>query len=244
MAVEMFLELRVQFRGDTKWHACRALVDTGCRVPLIFNIGICPKGLLTKAMRKVRVVSADGSPMVGGDSGVEVTLGIPVYALDGTCTEFLAPKNWGYQVQTTCDCILGFPLLRQYQLTIDCMTSRLYRTATYTATSTAASAPFQRSTPTRAMEFGGFLPTPTDYPAGDTQGDCFRLIPTPTCLRYPRLRLHLFPLDSVVVYRRPRLGAPAFSQPAFPTAVEYVVKNCDPHPMTTSVQEFFPRAVA
>ena len=117
------LELVVMATIAVSGFSCQGsvLVDTGCRVPLLFRKGLIPEKFLEPARRPIRITTADGTPMVGGSQGCVLTVTLPVAGLDGAPTQELSCKPyWGYEAAVMgSDLILGYPFLKIFRLVVD-----------------------------------------------------------------------------------------------------------------------------
>jgi hypothetical protein len=151
------LELMVRATIKVGSFSCQAsvLVDTGCRIPLLFKKGLIPVEFLEPARRPIRISTADGTPMSGGSRGCVLRVTLPVAGLDGTPeTEFHCEAHWGYEAAVhSCDLILGYPFLKIFRLVVDCPTDSLKSLSIPTSTPTTL-----RSTTTTSTTR---LPTPT-----------------------------------------------------------------------------------
>jgi hypothetical protein len=159
------MELMVQATIQVDNFSCRAsvLVDTGCRIPLLFRKGLIPGDILEPARRPIRISTADGTPMKGGGRGCVLRIKLPVAGLDGSpVTEFCCEPAWGYEASVrTCDLILGYPFLKICQLVVDCPSDMLKSTATSTSSSsrpTSTSSTFSTRTLTPFPKHSTTLP--------------------------------------------------------------------------------------
>ena len=107
------------------------LVDTGCRIPLLFRKGLIPSEFLESARRSITIRTADGTPMVGGTNGCKMKLTLPVAGLDGsTQVGFVSHPFWGYEAAIRGnDLILGYPFLKIFKLVVDCPSDILRSTS-------------------------------------------------------------------------------------------------------------------
>ena len=80
------MELMVRATIGVGSFTCQAsvLVDTGCRIPLLFRRGLIPRALLEPAQRPIQIYTADGTPMLGGSRGCVMRVTLPVAGLDGS----------------------------------------------------------------------------------------------------------------------------------------------------------------
>ena len=168
-------------------------VDTGCRVPLLFRKGLIPEECLEQAQRPIKISTADGTPMSGGNKGCIMWITIPVTNLDGTTTsDFHCEPFWGYEAAVeSCDLVMGYPFLKKFRLVVDCPSDSLRRaptstsgssgmTSTSTSTSARCSTPMPKhSTPVSTLPTTDFYPgvkdpkgegsTPVDSPGPKTK---------------------------------------------------------------------------
>ena len=139
------------------------LVDTGCRIPLLFRKGLIPDRFLESARRPITITTADGTPMLGGARGCKIQITLPVAGLDGSPeVEFRCEPYWGYEAAIRgCDIMLGYPYLKIFHLVVDCPSDTLKSAAIPTSrTATLSSTPplvQPRNTP----------PTPSPKPPTD-----------------------------------------------------------------------------
>jgi len=81
-ALELIIQCTVRV-GDFSTRAS-VLIDTGSRIPLLFKKGLVPKDMLERAQRSITIVTADGTPMVGGTHGCKLEVILPVSGRDGS----------------------------------------------------------------------------------------------------------------------------------------------------------------
>ena len=133
------------------------LIDTGCRLPLIFKKGLIPSSLLVRAERPIKICTADNSPLRGGDRGCLMNLEIPIYVGSGSgSADTLQVQNvWAYEANIHgSDMILGYIFLKRFNLIVDCSTDKLRvlpRTWKSSRTSTLTPTP-KNSTPTSRID--------------------------------------------------------------------------------------------
>ena len=134
---ELTLEAKVSVQN---FHATvSALIDTGCRIPILFRTGLVPPNHLVKASRPIKILTADNNPMTGGTHGCKVELTLPVYVeLDAPPKKLRCPPLWGYECELIgSDLIIGYPYLKFNRLVVDCPSDKLWHT-TLTRSSRAA----------------------------------------------------------------------------------------------------------
>jgi len=133
------------------------LVDTGCRIPLLFRKGLIPAKWLETARRPIKITTADGTPMVGGSHGCMMQVTLPVARLDGSPTrDLVCNPYWGYEAAVQgCDLVVGYPYLKIFKLVVDCPSDMLKsiptstsRFSTSPSTTTCSSASLCPHTPT------------------------------------------------------------------------------------------------
>jgi hypothetical protein len=74
----MELLVQAEIRTQNFSTKCKILVDTGCRIPLLFRTGLIPNSLLVKAKYPIKIMTADNSPMCGGDLGCFLDILLPI----------------------------------------------------------------------------------------------------------------------------------------------------------------------
>ena len=132
------------------------LVDTGCRIPLLFRQKLVPPDLLEKATRSIQIKTADNTPMVGGTHGCKMILTLPVNTdrADDKLSFVMCQPCWGYECALFgSDVIIGYPFLKIFYLTVDCPADTLR--CTYSKSDTSASSKKRNSATASSM-------TPTD----------------------------------------------------------------------------------
>ena len=90
------------------------LIHTGCRIPVLFRKGLCPELDLSPAKKKIKIVTADGSGLAGGQKGSDLSLRIPIKAITDSCDFVCVSAQWGYEANITNVMIFGFPFLREH----------------------------------------------------------------------------------------------------------------------------------
>ena len=125
-------ELTIQSKLSVQnFHAnVSALIDTGCRIPLLIRTGLIPPRYLVRASRSIKILTADNSPMIGGTHGCKVELILPVFFNAGTPPKQLrCPPLWAYECQLIgSDLIIGYPFLKFNSLVVDCPSDTLRHT--------------------------------------------------------------------------------------------------------------------
>ena len=123
-------ELTVQARICVGDHHMRvsALIDTGCRIPLLIRTGLVPKSKLCKAKLPIKIVTADNSPMDGGTLGCLLDVFLPIRA--GASEKHLQCRSvWAYECFVHgSDLIIGYPYLKINRLSVDCPADALRHT--------------------------------------------------------------------------------------------------------------------
>jgi hypothetical protein len=151
------------------------LVDTGCRIPLLFRSTLIPSQYITKADYPINITTADNSPMTGGTHGCRLEVHIPIFS--GVYTSSERPLKclpiWGYEcgIYGT-DIIIGYPFLKLNRLTVDCTTDTLTTGTpvptkpTRDPTTTTRTRKFFDNAATRPVEAfpGGGAPPKADTP--------------------------------------------------------------------------------
>ncbi|EPS64364.1 hypothetical protein M569_10417, partial [Genlisea aurea] len=122
---EFLLPIYVRFSLQELERKFLCLIDTGCRIPVVFRTGLCPVSLLSTAPRGINIVTADGSKMAGGQMGSKLILRIPTKVMAGACEFVTVDGQWGYEANITNDFIFGYPFLRQQLFAVDCVESCL-----------------------------------------------------------------------------------------------------------------------
>ena len=131
------LTVRVCIAIGHKTLTASALIDTGCRIPLLIRTGLIPKHFMTKASRIIKILTADNSPMNGGHRGCKVQITLPVQSTDCDSSSQLRCKpTWCYECDLFgSDVIIGYPFLKLNHLTVDCPKDALRHTTPTTSTS-------------------------------------------------------------------------------------------------------------
>ena len=157
--MELILSIDLRVKYFTK--SVSALADTGCRIPILFRRGLIPDNLLQNAVKPIKLVTADSTPMLGGDRGCEILLTFPVGFENNRTEIFRCPPCWAYEsaIQGS-DIILGYPFLKYFRLMVDCHGDILRNTSSSTTRtrSISPSGPSTRTTDT--------FPTPTTVGMG------------------------------------------------------------------------------
>ena len=115
LLAEQHLELLLQVLIFNGSRSCtlRALIDTGAKVSLLINTGILHDTVA--AANPLNLVTANGTPMRGGQFGAEVTLKIPIAVphKKKMVSHALTLKNqWAYEADIKgVDMIIGYPLM-------------------------------------------------------------------------------------------------------------------------------------
>ena len=123
---ELTIQVKLSVQG---FHTTvTALIDTGCRVPLLVRTGLVPEKFLVKAFRPIRILAADDNPMIGGTHGCKLELILPVSS--GLVVKQLrCPPLWGYECELIgSDLIIGYPYLKFNSLVVDCPSDTLRHT--------------------------------------------------------------------------------------------------------------------
>ena len=99
------------------------LIDTGCRIPLLFRQNLIPSKFITQAKQPIQILTADNTPMLGGQFGCTLTIFLPI--LTDTCnqeTGFLRCDSvFAYMADVKgSDIVLGYPFLKSCNLIVDC----------------------------------------------------------------------------------------------------------------------------
>ena len=109
--LELVLQVLLTEKGPA--HVLRTLVDTGAKVPLIVKTGVLQSS--TAAAHPLNLVTADGTPMMGGTTGATATLKIPIAVPKGrrlTTSAMVVQDHWVYEADISgVDMIIGNPFL-------------------------------------------------------------------------------------------------------------------------------------
>lgn len=104
--------------GEAKQVHC--LIDTGCAVPIVFRTGLFPSSSLEKASKPIRLKTASGDPLSGGDNGAHLQVTLPVRDFKNGHFNARCLTVWGIEADLgNHDCILGHPFLAMFQLMVD-----------------------------------------------------------------------------------------------------------------------------
>ena len=115
---QLELVLNVLLDDEGNITTARTLVDTGAKVTLIVKPGVLTK--TTCAATPLTLVTADGSPLKGGNIGAWVDLKIPIYVpskkkLDPS--SIVCKQQWVYEADIAgVDLIIGYPFLHAMHL--------------------------------------------------------------------------------------------------------------------------------
>jgi len=115
------LMLDVQLFTDLGMRTVKALVDTGATIPLVVRPGLFPQHKLRKSVWPVKLVTASGQVMPGGDTGLRMQLGFAVHNGDpDTVSRVLCDPLWCYVAEIhNNDLLIGYPFLDGFGLTVD-----------------------------------------------------------------------------------------------------------------------------
>ena len=100
----------------------RVLIDTGCRIPILFREDLIPPLYLSNAKQVLNLVTADSTPMGGGKRGCFLHLDLPVFSgRQGDPPRKHFGPCWGYEsgIQGS-DLIIGYKFLSDNLLVVDC----------------------------------------------------------------------------------------------------------------------------
>jgi hypothetical protein len=75
-AVELIIHCQIRV-GNFSTKAS-VLIDTGCRIPMLFRTGLIPQEYLERAQKTIAIVTADGTPMAGGTHGCKLEVVLPI----------------------------------------------------------------------------------------------------------------------------------------------------------------------
>ena len=120
---ELVLHVNAKCGNDT--FNVRILVDTGAKIPLVFQRGLIPSTSLRKAAFPVKFTTVDGQAMEGGTYGTFLEFRLPIWRQERlitarTCSLFAYEAN----VQGV-DIIMGYPFLKAFNLQVDSANDRL-----------------------------------------------------------------------------------------------------------------------
>ena len=117
------LSVQAEIRLDNFRTSVSVLIDTGSRIPLLLRQNLIPDDYLIPAKRVIRILTADNSPMDGGDTGCNLMLLLPILPgkLNSRAGYLRCHPVWGYvaDVQGS-DVVLGYPFLKFFSLVVDC----------------------------------------------------------------------------------------------------------------------------
>jgi len=161
-AVELVITCDIRV-GDFSTNAS-VLVDTGCRIPMLFRKGLIPKEYLEKAQKTINIVTADGTPMSGGTHGCKMEVVLPVLGQNGRRLKTVRCQAlWGYESAIEGnDLILGYPFLKIFNLVVDCPSDSLKSVPFPTPFSPHT--PTKRPSPTRSLTPSPKSSTNVAYP--------------------------------------------------------------------------------
>ena len=115
---DLELVFNVLIEHEGKSHTARTLVDTGAKVTLIVKTGVLTKTVM--ATHPLNLITADGSPMKGGNVGAFVDLKIPIHVPSKKKMDpssIVCKRQWVYEAEIAgVDLIIGYPFLHAMQL--------------------------------------------------------------------------------------------------------------------------------
>ena len=121
--LELMLDVKLRF-GSVSLSA-RALIDTGARIPLVFQRGLVPASLVKPARFPVRFSTASGDAMEGGSTGLMLRTVLPVWS-NGEKVLVKTSPLFAYEACLSgCDVILGYPFLKAFRLLPDPVNDQL-----------------------------------------------------------------------------------------------------------------------
>ena len=181
---DLELVLNVLLLHEQHTHLLRALVDTGAKVPLIVRSGTLQT--TSPSPTPLQLVTADGTPMLGGTTGGTATLKVPVAVPCGgklKTSALVFKDQWVYEANISgVDMIIGNPFLyamkmvpipsrRVMMLEEDVLTLQSYRRsgAPSTTTQRATVSPSSICTTHGPPELAGPENTPC---GGSDEEDC------------------------------------------------------------------------
>jgi len=116
-ALTQELLMEVLWTGPKSHGTARVLIDTGCRVALLFRRGLVET--LMPAAKPLRFTTASGAGLSGGEKGAILSLDLTISGARGPCFARVS-KIFGYEADISGpDMIIGYPLLAQYGLLVD-----------------------------------------------------------------------------------------------------------------------------
>ena len=177
--VELIVTARVCVKDFST--SAKLLIDTGCRVEVLFREGLIPGNYLTYSDRPINICTADDSPMNGGKYGCMMHLSLPILH---SSTPLYTKSFWGYEaaIQSS-DIILGYPFLKRYRLTVDCIqdglrhypTSTTRKSCSRSMTSSLANTTDDSTTPSSKSS----TPSPWTSTTSPTTGSMKSSVPPP-----------------------------------------------------------------
>ena len=116
-ALTQELLMKVLWTGPKSHGTARVLIDTGCRVALLFRRGLVET--LMPAAKPLRFTTASGADLSGGEKGAILSLDLTISGARGPCFARVS-KIFGYEADISGpDMIIGYPLLAQFGLLVD-----------------------------------------------------------------------------------------------------------------------------
>ena len=119
--VHTSLVIPVQARSGSVTQTLRALVDTGAAMPLVIRTGAFPASVIQKSTWPVKFVTASGTVMTGGTTGVKLEISLPV-AVPGQelVNRVECEALWAYEADLhSTEMIIGYPFLKGFGLAVD-----------------------------------------------------------------------------------------------------------------------------
>ena len=107
-------------------RSVKALVDTGCAIPLVFIPGIYTEAQLQESSWPVKCTAANGDLLAGGTHGLKVQLKLPVVQRHAESLQerpvicVLTDAVWAYEagIQGT-DLIIGYPFQKGFGISVN-----------------------------------------------------------------------------------------------------------------------------
>ena len=158
MPFELILQAEISVKN---FHtSAKILVDTGCRIPLLFRAGLIPSNLLVRAKQAIKISTADNTPIAGGSHGCHIILHIPIMdSRMDTIDIMTCGPHWGYECGVFgCDLIIGYNFLKINALMVDCPSDSLRSTLTSKKSSS--------NTTTRTFPASSITPTFVSHDSG------------------------------------------------------------------------------